>query len=115
MELGSWNMTILLKNKIGNNNGLEFYAEIIVLSDMLMCLITEKRISDTEILIRIPDVIKDYLKGQFILDFLSNLYILMSIFTRTTFIYQFSIRYVREVKDNWSDIEQLALADGQTL
>jgi hypothetical protein len=30
---------------------------------MLMRLITEKRISETEILIRIPEVIKDYLKG----------------------------------------------------
>ena len=53
---------------------------------MPMKMITEKRISDKVVLIRIPDVTKLYIKGKFLLDILTNWFIIIVMFEKTAIL-----------------------------
>jgi hypothetical protein len=66
---------------------------------MVMQLITEKKISDSKILRRIPDVSKYYLKKQFLLDLISNSYIVIKStdIDRTYILVDLTRKYLKHV------------------
>jgi hypothetical protein len=60
-EFGTMNMSIYIDIK-GGSSRWRGIAALIVVFDMVMSLVTEKRYNETVLLNRIPDVSKIYLK-----------------------------------------------------
>ena len=77
-DLGTQNINLYINTR---DAGFDYYemSKTFIILDILDVFIREKRISEKEVLKRIPETAMHYLKTLFLLDFISSIFVILTI------------------------------------